>query len=168
MSNRSWIVSLKQAIRQTNKPLPGIAVVGIGHELRGDDAAGIMVARKLRVVSRANWLVLDAGPAPENFTGKLRDFAPDLLLLVDAVQINEPPGTIRLLEINAIEPYSMTTHSLSPHLLIAHLQLELNCIVRVLGIQVEQVSIGSGLSPAVQASIKQIVQAFAGNDKYHA
>jgi len=158
MSNQSLMVSLQQTIQQTNKPLPRIALVGIGHELRGDDAAGLMVVRRLKAVSSANVLVIDAGPAPENFTGKLREFAPDVLLLVDAVQMAAQPGTIRLLEMTDVESYSLTTHALSPHLLIAHLQTELRCIIRLLGIQPGQDSFDSELSSTVRHSVERIVQ----------
>ena len=37
---------------------------------------------------------MEAGPAPENFTGPLRRFRPDLVLLVDAAQMDAEPGTI--------------------------------------------------------------------------
>jgi hydrogenase maturation protease HycI len=152
------MASLKQVIRQRNKPLPRIAIVGIGHELRGDDAAGIIVARRLENVTNINLLVIDTGPVPENFTGKLREFSPDILLLVDAVQMDALPGMIRLLTIDELESYSLTTHTLSPHLLITHLQMELHCIIRLLGIQPGQDSFGSELSSAVRQSIDQIVQ----------
>jgi hydrogenase maturation protease HycI len=152
------MASLKQVIRQRNKPLPRIAIVGIGHELRGDDAAGIIVAHRLQALSVSNFLIINAGPAPENFIGKLRRFAPDVLILVDAVQMDALPGMIRLLTIDELESYSLTTHTLSPHLLITHLQMELHCIIRLLGIQPGQDSFGSELSSAVRQSIDQIVQ----------
>jgi hydrogenase 3 maturation protease len=160
MSNRSWTALLKQAIRPKNRPSFRIAVVGIGHELRGDDAAGVMVARRLQAASSATRLVLDAGPAPENFSGQLRAFAPDLLLLVDAVQMDEPPGTIRLLKLDAAQPSSLTTHTLSPHLLANYLRAALGCDIRLLGIQPAQDSFGAGLSSAVEHSVEQIVRAF--------
>jgi len=158
MSNHSWKNALKQAIRPTNNPQPRIAIVGMGHELRGDDAAGIIVARRLEAATNVYWLVIDAGSAPENFIGKLREFAPDVLLMVDAIQMDAPPGMIRLLTIDELESYSLTTHALSPHLLIAHLQLELRCIIRLLGIQPGQDSFGSELSSLVRHSVERIVQ----------
>jgi len=118
------------------------------------------VARRLQAASSATRLVVDAGPAPENFTGLLRAFAPDLLLLVDAAQMDEPPGTIRLLKLDAAQPSSMTTHTLSPHLLANYLQATLGCDIWLLGIQPAQDSFGAGLSSAVEHSVEQIVRAF--------
>jgi hydrogenase 3 maturation protease len=64
-----------------------IAVVGIGNELNGDDAAGILAARKLskkycpqKVDENSPhpvFIVIEAGLAPEAFTGPLRRFRPD-------------------------------------------------------------------------------------------
>jgi hypothetical protein len=77
-----------------------VAIVGIGNELNGDDGAGVWVLRNLKdVIGRvadSPVLIIDAGTAPENVTGALRKFAPELILLIDAAQLNEPPGTARL------------------------------------------------------------------------
>ncbi len=158
MSELSWTISLEQTIRSTNKPPPRIAIVGMGHELRGDDAVGVMVARRLQALSNSNWLVLDAGPAPENFSSKLCEFSPDILLLVDAVQMDALPGSIRLLAVDDTEIYSVATHALSPHLWITYLQIELNCVIKLLGIQVGQCSLGTLLSSPVSMSAERIVQ----------
>lgn len=162
MSDQSWIVSLKQIIQQVNKPLPRIAIVGIGHELRGDDAAGLFVARGLQVESSEDLLVVDAGPAPENFIGKLCRFAPDVLLLVDAVHMNEVPGTIRLLKLDAAQSHSATTHTLSIHLLAGYLQEWLGCNIVLLGLQPGQNTLGAGLSDALQQSVDQVVWLLSG------
>lgn len=76
------------------------AVVGIGNELRGDDALGCEVARRLLPIAQdhPDWLIIDAGPVPENFSGVLRRFAPQRIFLVDAALMGEPPGAIRLID----------------------------------------------------------------------
>ena len=90
-SRASWHDSLARTLKQLrrlNRP-PRLAVVGIGHELRGDDAAGVRVARALqsRFPTSDALVAIDAGSAPENHTGALRRFKPDLVLLIDAAQI---------------------------------------------------------------------------------
>lgn len=74
-----------------------VAVPGIGNHLFGDDGVGVLMARELtaRAGRQADCLVLDAGTAPENFTGPLRRFRPDFVLLVDAAQLSAEPGTSR-------------------------------------------------------------------------
>ncbi|MBN2303967.1 MAG: hydrogenase 3 maturation endopeptidase HyCI, partial [Anaerolineae bacterium] len=98
MSKPSWPQQLQTALTQAaqtqNNPQPRVALVGIGHELNGDDAAGLAVVRALLPLAegRDRVSLIDAGPAPENCTGPLRAFAPDLVLLIDAAQMGEEPG----------------------------------------------------------------------------
>ncbi len=81
--------------------LPRVAIVGIGNELRCDDAAGSLVARGLHDLQQAvngsrplvyETLVIDAGEAPENITGNLRTFKPGLILFIDAAEMGKAPG----------------------------------------------------------------------------
>jgi len=140
-----------------------IAIVGIGHELRGDDAAGVFVARALGPLlsEREGFLVIDAGPAPENFTGHLRRFKPDLILLVDAAQMQEPPGTIRWLDWRDTSGLSASTHTLPPYVLSEYLTSELDCQVALLGIQILDTGLDAPLSSPVQRAVESIVQSIA-------
>ncbi len=167
----SWLDSLDQNLQDlrekrntqhSGNPLH-IAVVGIGHELRGDDAAGVIVARGLTPIlaSRDGFLVVDAGPAPENFTGHLRRFKPDLVLLVDAAQMQETPGTIRWLDWRETSGVSASTHTLPPYVLSEYLVSELGCQVALLGIQALDTSLGAPLSTPVKQAVESIVQNIA-------
>lgn len=177
MSKPSWESSLAQAARQLqprDRPLR-VAVVGLGHELRGDDAAGVAVARALPAqpafralcTPSAFLLVIDAGPAPENFTGPLRRFAPDLVLLVDAAQMNEPPGTVGWLAWQDTSGLSASTHTLPPHIFASFLTAELKCAVALVGIQPADTTIGARLSPAVQIAVDGVARALAEAFQIH-
>ncbi|MFN2290975.1 MAG: hydrogenase maturation protease, partial [Anaerolineae bacterium] len=101
----------------------------MGHELRGDDAAGIAVARALQAALSDDdgLLVIAAGPAPENFIGPLRRFNPDQVLFVDATQMDEVPGAIRWLSWQELQGSGPWTHALSPQALNHFLVGELGC-----------------------------------------
>src|SRR3989304_235438 len=107
-----WLNQLQGWLRRNGQRA---AVVGLGQEWGGDDAAGLQVARTmLRAKSLAGsaWLVVDAGSAPENCLGALRRHKPDLLLLVDAAEMGESPGAVRLLDWKAATGLSASTHTL--------------------------------------------------------
>jgi hydrogenase 3 maturation protease len=161
MSKPSWQASLSQRIKgnEAHGSVPRIAMVGMGHELRGDDAAGLAVARALRTALEGNehWLVIDAGAAPENQTGPLRRFKPDVVLLVDAAQMDEAPGTVCWLSWNETGGISASTHSLSPRVLARFLMGELGCEVDLLGIQPANNAIDTRLSPEVAEAVAAIV-----------
>ncbi|MBN1285578.1 MAG: hydrogenase 3 maturation endopeptidase HyCI [Anaerolineae bacterium] len=140
-----------------------IAVMGIGHEMRGDDAAGVMVARGLaeRAARRDTLLVLDAGAMPENNTGPVRRFRPDLILLVDAAQMCEPPGTVCLLDWQDTVGVAASTHTLPPYILAQYLTATLDCSIALIGIQPADSSSGAPLSPEVNRAVDAIVETLA-------
>jgi hydrogenase 3 maturation protease len=164
MSPSSWQSSTSQFLEQWTQRqnrLPRIAILGIGNTLRSDDAAGVLVARRLTgsglLLDIDSVLVLEAGHAPENCTTALRCFAPDIVLLIDAADIGEPPGAIRWIGMDEIEGISATTHSLPLSMLAKYLSLELDCEVKLLGIQPESVEVGERICADVLHSVNEIV-----------
>lgn len=141
--------------------LPRICLFGIGNDLRGDDSAGLAVARALLedgpLRNLPGLLILEGGPAPENQTGKIRAFQPDLVLFIDAAQLDEPPGTILWIPLDTIDGMSASTHSMPLSMLARYLSLEFGCQVSVLGIQPAQNAIGAELTPPVRAAVDEIV-----------
>jgi hydrogenase maturation protease HycI len=149
-----------ERLTRADRPLR-IAIVGIGHELRGDDAAGVAVACCLQPLVDASdrVFVINAGPAPENITGLLRRFDPSLVLLVDAAQMNQAPGTVHWLDWKDTVGVSASTHTLPPHVLAGYLTAELGCKVALLGIQPSNTCVlGAPLSPEVQRAVDSVVQ----------
>jgi hydrogenase 3 maturation protease len=133
--------------------------------MRSDDAAGVLVARNL---SRCDWgteadrvLIIEAGQAPENRTGELRKFRPDLVLIIDAADMGETPGTFQWIPQESIDGMSASTHSLPLSMLAYYLKLELNCTVAVLGIQASSNDVGERVSSEVLHAINEIVEGLA-------
>ncbi|MBK8781405.1 MAG: hydrogenase 3 maturation endopeptidase HyCI [Anaerolineales bacterium] len=158
-----WINSLTRNLFRSQKDdrfvLPRTCLVGVGSDLRGDDSAGLVVVRKLLKQTHAeNLLIVEGGPAPENVTGKLRAFHPDLVILIDAAQMDEPPGTIQLIPLESIDGMSASSHSLPLSMLANYLTVEIGCEVCVLGIQPAQNEIGAELSPSVQTAVDEITK----------
>ncbi len=163
MSNLSWQNSVSQTLQRLKKPdtFPRIALVGIGHELRGDDAAGVILARKLQPLADSNMdrlRVIDAGHAPENFTRVMRDFHPDLIVFVDVAQMNDAPGTIRWLAWQDTAGLSGSTHTLPIHVLASFLSVDLGCEIGLIGIQPADNTMDVPLSPAVQQAVAELVE----------
>ncbi|MBZ0281610.1 MAG: hydrogenase 3 maturation endopeptidase HyCI [Anaerolineae bacterium] len=155
-----WSNLLKHTLLELKTSKPRVAIMGIGHELCGDDAAGVMVARALKPVfiHHQDILIIEGGHAPENQTGLLRRFAPDLVLLVDAAQMGESCGMVRWLGWQETSGLSASTHTLPLYVIAQYLHTELGCEVALLGIQPAQMTICTGLSPSVKQSVDKIVQ----------
>ena len=150
---------LKQPTGKPGNPLR-IAILGVGNEMRCDDAAGVLVARALSQRKCATHtdgvLIIEAGHAPENRTGELRRFAPDLVIIVDAADIGGKPGTIQWIPEESIDGMSASTHSLPLSMLARYLVLELDCTVKLLGIQLGSNDVGDGVSPPVLQAVDEI------------
>ncbi len=141
--------------------LSRLAIVGIGQELRGDDGAGLAVVRRLRELlpARDSLLLIEAGPAPENFTGPLRRFHPTHVVLVDAALMGTDPGGWYLVDwkdggVN----FSASTHTLPMSALAAYLEKEMGCAVNLIGIQPASNGLGEDISPSVQRAVEQVAQ----------
>jgi len=141
-----------------------LAVVGIGNEFNGDDAAGVLVARNLGrrecACDAQHVLVIEAGQAPENITADLRRFQPLVVILVDAAQIDATPGTITWIPWESTSGMSASSHSLPLAMLARYLTLEFGCIVHLLGIQPAQNAPFSPVSLAVSDAVNEICETF--------
>jgi hydrogenase 3 maturation protease len=158
----TWKTSLRLLLQQAAESgkSPRLAIVGIGNVLRCDDAAGMLVARALsgRGYAADRVLIVEAGHAPENRTGDLRLFAPDLVLLVDAADMGKAPGIVEWIAEDEIDGMSASTHSLPLSMLAKYLTLELGCQVRLLGIQLASNEVGETVSLEVLQAVEEVVE----------
>lgn len=136
--------------------------MGIGNTYRSDDAAGTLIARALidsrLIQDLEHILVMDAGHAAENMTSQLRHFAPDVVLLVDAAEMGQAPGTVQWIPIEDLDGMSASTHSMPLSMLAKYLTLELNCDVKLLGIQPQSNDVGEIVSLEVLQAVDDIVK----------
>lgn len=160
----TWKEALNLLLNQQRAELgkfPRIAVVGVGNPMRSDDAAGVLVARALVqrpcAADTEHILIIEAGHAPENMTGQLIKFAPDLICITDAADMGKTPGTIQLISEETIDGMSASTHSLPLSMFARYLKLELTCTIIFLGIQLGSNEVGERVSPEVSQAVNEIV-----------
>ncbi len=134
-----------------------LAILGIGSELRSDDAVGVLAARRLiaRLPMRENVLILETGAVPESFTGPLRRFRPDLVLLVDAADLGREPGAIEVHAWQAAGGFSAETHALPVSVLAEYLNNQLDCQVLLLGIQPASLEFLGKMTPAGKQAVRK-------------
>jgi hydrogenase 3 maturation protease len=160
MSKEPWQEKLQSILKpESQEPRAKIAIVGIGNTLQGDDAAGVETAHDLSLlIDDCEYLiVVNAGSAPENLTGLLRRFDPDWVLLIDAAEMGEEPGTLRWLDWSETNGISASSHTLPLSVLSRYLVEELKCEVALLGIQPQALSFGGPLSGPVQHAVDRLV-----------
>lgn len=90
-----------------------VVICGIGNDIRGDDAFGVLVAERLKeLLDNPNVLVLNCGEVPENCTGKIARFNPDLVVFVDAVDFGGEVGEYVIADPEGTLGEAVSTHGL--------------------------------------------------------
>lgn len=132
-----------------------VVVLGIGNTLRSDDAAGSLLASRLK--GRLPYSVYDAGVAPENYCGVIVREKPDTIILIDAVAFGGAPGAFQVVEAEALTSHNLfATHNTSVGMVINYLRT--NCQADIIGliIQPKQIGFGDSLSEEVAATLTQL------------
>lgn len=169
MSRLSFLEKMKLTNRMPNPAnyQKRVAILGIGNEFCGDDAAGILAVRLLsdHLNPIPGLLLLEAGTAPENCTSALRRFEPDVVLLIDSAQFGGLPGEVRSIRTVEIKGCSASTHTLPLGILADYLEKEIRCQITLIGIQPATVEYGTPVSPRVLQSVQILATALASQLK---
>ncbi len=143
-------------------------VIGLGNVLLGDDGAGVRLVEALRAVVARDPLALP----PDTRLVDGGTLGPDLpgtaagarsLLLLDAVDLRRPAGTVHVLRGDDIVSAGgrwggAVEGGVGELLAVARLMGWLPDRVSLVGIQVETVGVGIGLSRPVQAALPLAVE----------
>lgn len=141
-------------------------VLGLGNLLMNDDAAGLraLYALQERFADGEHLQLVDGGTLGLDLLGHVA--WADKLLLLDAININQPPGTVALIDGDDINP--IFTQRVSPHqvnlkdlLEAAELIGDRPPDVELLGIQFDNINMEMTLSPAVEKGLPKLIAAAA-------
>jgi hydrogenase maturation protease HycI len=138
-----------------------VAVLGVGNEMRGDDAVGLESARAIQAKAGGRYHVIIAGNAPENYLGALRAAKPSLVVIVDAADLGQAPGMIDVVPREGLAGGTFTTHGMPLAMLADYIASELKCRVLVVGVQPRSVALGEGLSAEAARAVERLAEAFA-------
>ena len=131
-----------------------VVIVGVGNVLKGDDAFGPELIK--RIQNKIPAVCIDAGTAPENHTKRIVQQKPDTILLVDVAHLDSAPGTVALLEKEDIIKSGFTTHDISPRMFMDYLASQTQAHIVLLGIQPKNLSLGDDMSESVKKKLDEI------------
>jgi hydrogenase maturation protease len=138
-----------------------ILVIGVGNEYRSDDAAGLVVARRLRRLSLGNVTVIEASGEGTDLMESWK--GADTVIIVDAASSGAKPGTIHRIDARAqriptgLLRYSTHAFSVGEAVELARAMNRLPPRMVVFGIEGERFDEGTVLSRAVQGSVDTVV-----------
>jgi hydrogenase maturation protease len=137
-------------------------VLGIGNALLQDEGAGIHVVRMLadRTAGRDDIELMDGGTLSFTLAGAIEEA--DQLIVIDAAELGDAPGTTRIFEGEQMDAFVGSNRKRSVHevslidlLMIARLADHLPERRALIGIQPQDIDWGEHPSPAVAAAIPQ-------------
>ncbi|MDD4955761.1 MAG: hydrogenase maturation peptidase HycI [Candidatus Omnitrophica bacterium] len=150
--------TLKTQLTNKLKGAKRVVVLGVGSELRSDDAAGILaaklIAKKIKKDKKPQVAILIGETAPENFTGEIKKLKPTHLIIIDAADISKKSGEILMFGPENIKGVSFCTHQLPMGIMFDYLKNYISCEIAVLGIQPKSLKVGNILSKEVKNAIK--------------
>jgi hydrogenase maturation protease len=138
-----------------------ILVIGIGNEYRSDDAAGLVVARRLRQLPLGNVTVIEESGEGTDLIESWK--GADTVIIVDAASSGAKPGTIHRIDARAqriptgLLRYSTHAFSVGEAVELARAMNRLPPRMVVYGIEGERFDEGTVLSRAVQGSVDTVV-----------
>lgn len=141
----------------------GVLVAGVGNIFLGDDGFGVEVVRRLAERPLPPGVrVADFGIRGVHLAYELLD-GYEALVLVDAVPMSEPPGTVAVIEADAPPegvPPVVDAHGMSPQVVLATLARLGGSLERVVvvGCQPSNLEEGIGLSPPVAGAVDAAVR----------
>jgi hydrogenase 3 maturation protease len=149
---------LNELLSQTDKK---ILFIGIGNILKMDDGVGVYISRNVKNRDSVSSLTVET--TIENYIGKINSLNPDILVLIDCVDIKSAAGTVKLLSLNQIQDITFNTHNISLRRLADFFPMP----VYILGIQPEKIDFGENISYLVKNVADKIIKQINKQEVHH-
>jgi len=131
-------------------------IVGIGNTLTGDDGVGPLICEQLRQAGVGVELI-DAGTVPESYIQPIIKKAPRNLLIIDAIDFGDSPGTINIFKPEQLNSLVVSTHTLSPRIFVDMITQAIDVDVYFIGVQPAQTTFGQFLSDDIRCALQRLV-----------
>ena len=155
---------LEQILKNKLRGAKKIAILGIGSDLRADDAAGVLAmesaAKRLKRSGKArNVRAFNGATAPENLTGVIKRFAPGRIIIIDAAEMGQKPGTILVADPADVGGATFSTHTMPAKILAEYFLKSFKCVIIIIGIQPKSVAFGGKVCREVKAAVRIVSDA---------
>ncbi|ASJ06777.1 hydrogenase 3 maturation endopeptidase HyCI [Thermococcus pacificus] len=140
-----------------------IVICGIGNDIRGDDAFGVLVAERLKeLLDSPNVLVLNCGEVPESYVGKITSFKPDLVVFVDAVDFEGEHGELIITDPEGTVGEAVSTHSLPLRVFVKYLKTQIKADFVLMGCQPASTGLFEEPSELIKEMAERLAELLAG------
>ncbi|MDX2040765.1 MAG: hydrogenase maturation protease [Acidobacteriota bacterium] len=137
-------------------------VIGVGNEYRGDDAIGLLVARRLKELPVPHTQIIEAGGEGAALMEAWKEA--ETVILIDAVQSGASAGTIHRLDAQAQQipqrffRYSTHAFSVAEAIELARALNQLPARLLLYGIEGKDFAAGAELSTEVRYAAEEVIR----------
>ncbi|MBI4708083.1 MAG: hydrogenase 3 maturation endopeptidase HyCI [Candidatus Omnitrophica bacterium] len=148
--------TLKKHLRSAKKTV----FLGVGSDLRADDAAGLIVTGNLSRLFKNNpcFKSIFGSTSPENLTGEIKQFCPTHVLIIDSADLGKKAGYAEVVDLDNIHGTNLGTHRMSLKVMADYLTACLGCKVILLCIQPKTVAFGLKPSQEIKKSAQLLAK----------
>ncbi|WP_456423551.1 hydrogenase 3 maturation endopeptidase HyCI [Thermococcus sp.] len=140
-----------------------IVICGIGNDIRGDDAFGVLVAERLKkIIDNQNVLIINCGEVPENYTSKIAQFGPDLVVFVDAVDFGGEIGEYIIADPEGTLGEAVSTHGLPLKFITRFMKTMINADFVLIGCQPGSTGLFQEPSELIKKRAERLAELLAG------
>ncbi len=139
--------------------MPDKLLLGVGNDIRGDDAVGELVVREF---SNEEWDSIDCGSVPENHITLIEEDEYEVVVIVDAANMDLEPGEIRIVPREHLGVFTMSTHALPISTVMDFLERKVN-EVYLIGIQPRDMSLKEGMTTELQEAKDRMIELLKSN-----
>lgn len=145
-----------------------VVVVGIGNYNEADDGAGVHLVDKLTPTERL--LPLPVGESPEYHVSDICDLRPDVVMFVDAVDLDCTPGSIAIVEKSQLPKPWGNAHQPVLSTIMDFISERTAADTFLLAVQPHEIASGTYLTPLVSDTVsllsEHINELAARTDEY--
>ena len=98
-----------------------------------------------------------------NHTIEIREINPSHLIIIDAVEFSQEPGSFIIVDKNQIDTFNFSTHTMPISFLINYLEDSVGCNVLTMGIQPKDMTLVDTISTPAQQSMDELVELIVNN-----
>lgn len=131
-----------------------VVILGVGNDLQGDDGFGSLLAKELK--GKFKEIIFNGGRSPENYIGKIIKERPDIILIVDALDMGRAPGEIAIREPEELRKKEFSTHHFSLPLMASLIQSETKAKIYIIGVQPKRIKFGEDLSSPMNIALGKL------------
>lgn len=140
-----------------------IVICGIGNDIRGDDAFGVLVVERLKeLLDNPDVLVLNCGEVPESHAGKITAFKPELVVFVDAVDFEGERGELIITDPEGTLGDAVSTHGLPLRVLVGYLKTQISADFVLIGCQPGSTGLFEEPSELIKERAERLAELLAG------